>query len=83
MLFGLATLAVVQGGCELDLEVTAVARRKKLDEVAVYLELAIFSGCLPVGDKIPSERVLMEQFEVDRPTVREAECASQCLRPGV
>ena len=49
-----------------------MAVRKKFEEVAEHLELAIFSGRLSVGDKIPSERALMDQFGVGRSTVREA-----------
>jgi GntR family transcriptional repressor for pyruvate dehydrogenase complex len=48
------------------------AVRKKFEEIAEHIELAIFSGRLSVGDKIPSERVLMDQFGVGRSTVREA-----------
>ena len=47
-------------------------RRKKFEEIAEHLELLIFSGKLKVGDKIPSERALMEQFSVGRSSVREA-----------
>jgi DNA-binding FadR family transcriptional regulator len=32
----------------------------------------ILSGELPVGDALPSERELMERFQVGRPAVREA-----------
>ena len=46
--------------------------RKKFEEVAEHLELAIFSGRLSVGDKVSSERDLMHQFGVGRSTVREA-----------
>ncbi|MEP0325003.1 FCD domain-containing protein [Bauldia litoralis] len=46
--------------------------RKRFEELAEHLELAIFSGRLSVGDKIPSERALMDQFGVGRSTVREA-----------
>jgi GntR family transcriptional repressor for pyruvate dehydrogenase complex len=48
------------------------AARKKFEEIAEHIELAIFSGRLSVGDKIPSERILMDQFGVGRSTVREA-----------
>ena len=46
--------------------------RKKFEEIAEHIELAIFSGRISVGDKIPSERELMTQFGVGRSTVREA-----------
>lgn len=48
------------------------AARKKFEELAEHIELSIFSGRLSVGDKIPSERDLMDQFGVGRSTVREA-----------
>jgi GntR family transcriptional repressor for pyruvate dehydrogenase complex len=48
------------------------APRKRFEEVAEHLELLIFSGRLSVGDRIPSERELMERFRVGRSTVREA-----------
>ncbi|WP_159012922.1 FCD domain-containing protein [Acidisoma sp. S159] len=48
------------------------ARRKRYEEIAEHLELQIFSGRLLEGEKIPSERELMEQFGVGRSTVREA-----------
>lgn len=47
-------------------------RRKRYEEVAEHIELLIFSGKLPVGRKIPSERELMSAFGVGRSTVREA-----------
>ena len=46
--------------------------RKRFQEIAEHLELLIFSGRLVEGDKIPSERELMERFGVGRSTVREA-----------
>jgi GntR family transcriptional repressor for pyruvate dehydrogenase complex len=46
--------------------------RKKFEEIAEHIELAIFSGRMAIGDKIPSERELMLQFGVGRSTVREA-----------
>jgi GntR family transcriptional repressor for pyruvate dehydrogenase complex len=46
--------------------------RRKYEEIGEHLELAIFSGRLAVGDKIPSERALMDRFGVGRSTVREA-----------
>lgn len=61
--------------------------RKKFEEIAEHLELAIFSGRLTVGDRIPSERELMTRFGVGRSTVREALFALQrkgllAVRPG-
>ena len=48
------------------------APRKRFEEIAEHIELLIFSGRRVVGDKIPSERELMERFGVGRSTVREA-----------
>jgi DNA-binding FadR family transcriptional regulator len=48
------------------------APRKRFEEIAEHVELLIFSGRLAEGDKIPSERELMERFGVGRSTVREA-----------
>jgi GntR family transcriptional repressor for pyruvate dehydrogenase complex len=63
------------------------APRKKFEEIAEHIELAIFSGRIAVGDKIPSERELMIQFGVGRSTVREALFSLQrkgllAARPG-
>jgi DNA-binding FadR family transcriptional regulator len=46
--------------------------RRKFEEIAEHIELSIFSERMSVGDKIPSERELMNQFGVGRSTVREA-----------
>jgi DNA-binding FadR family transcriptional regulator len=46
--------------------------RKKFEEIAEHIELAIFSGRVAIGDKIASERELMARFGVGRSTVREA-----------
>ncbi len=61
--------------------------RKKYEEIADHLELLIFSGKLQIGDRIPSERKLMEQFGAGRSSVREALFALQrkgllTARPG-
>jgi DNA-binding FadR family transcriptional regulator len=48
------------------------SRRKRYLEIAEHIELQIFSGRLPEGSKIASERELMERFGVGRSTVREA-----------
>lgn len=46
--------------------------RRKYVEVVESLELQILSGALRPGDRIPTERRLMEQFEAGRSSVREA-----------
>lgn len=48
------------------------AKRRKYEEIADHLELAIVSGKVKVGERIPSERELMERFGAGRGSVREA-----------
>lgn len=50
-----------------------IPRERRLsDKVADALTQSILDGQLHVGDKLPSERELCEQFGVSRPVVREA-----------
>ncbi len=42
------------------------------ERVVEQIESAIISGAIATGDHLPSERELMTQFSVSRPTVREA-----------
>ncbi|TPK32954.1 transcriptional regulator NanR [Mesorhizobium sp. B2-5-4] len=49
-----------------------IVRRKLSDEVFARLKRLITSGELQPGDDMPSERELMERFEVGRPAIREA-----------
>ncbi len=49
-----------------------IRRRRIYEEVSDRLEEMIRSGALREGDALPSERELMEQFQVGRPAVREA-----------
>jgi DNA-binding FadR family transcriptional regulator len=49
-----------------------IVRRKLSDEVFLRLKKLIVSGELQPGDDMPSERELMERFEVGRPAIREA-----------
>jgi len=49
-----------------------VVRRKLADEVRDRLTAMIRSGEVRPGDRLPSERDLMEQYAVGRPAVREA-----------
>lgn len=49
-----------------------IVRRKLADEVRDRLLIMIRSGELRPGDRLPSERDLMDRFAVGRPAVREA-----------
>ncbi len=49
-----------------------IVRRKLSDEVHDRLVGMIESGVYKAGDQMPSERELMERFEVGRPAIREA-----------
>ena len=51
---------------------SAVRRRRIHEDVADQIEDQILSGALAEGDSLPSERELMEAFNVGRPAVREA-----------
>jgi GntR family transcriptional regulator, transcriptional repressor for pyruvate dehydrogenase complex len=51
----------------------APARRlRAIDDVSLQIRNAILTGEIVEGDRLPNERHLAEQFEVGRPTVREA-----------
>lgn len=49
-----------------------VERSRAFERVVEQIEQAIYSGQLKAGDHLPSERALVEQFQVGRSTVREA-----------
>lgn len=49
-----------------------MAQRKRFETISEHLELMILSGKLKEGDRIPSERALMDSFGAGRPSVREA-----------
>ena len=49
-----------------------VERSRAFERVVEQIEQAIYSGQLARGDHLPSERALVEQFQVGRSTVREA-----------
>jgi len=49
-----------------------IRARKPYEEAAEQIADALRSGALRVGDRLPSERVLAEQMEISRPTLREA-----------
>ena len=50
----------------------AVKRRKVHEDVAEQIESQILSGALEEGASLPSERHMMEAFNVGRPAIREA-----------
>lgn len=52
--------------------VTPIVRQKLSDQVFDRLKEMIVSGELVAGDAMPSERDLMERYDVGRPAVREA-----------
>lgn len=56
---------------------TATQRRKRWEGIAEHIELMVFSGEVPDGARLPSERELMERFGVGRSSVREALFALQ------
>lgn len=53
-------------------EFEPVVKRRLHDEVLDRLTKAILSGEIAPGSKLPSERDLMDRFNVGRPSVREA-----------
>ena len=54
------------------IDVSPIVRRKLSDEVAERLKALITSGRLQPGETLPSERELMERYQVGRPAIREA-----------
>jgi len=56
-----------------------INRRKLYHEVVDRLLSRIQSGEFKVGDRLPSERVLMDEFGVGRPAVREALMAIETM----
>lgn len=49
-----------------------ISRRRLHDDVADYLLADIREGVYAVGQELPSERAMMQEFSVGRPSVREA-----------
>jgi GntR family transcriptional repressor for pyruvate dehydrogenase complex len=47
-------------------------QRRLADDIVARLEVMILEGTLKVGERLPAERVLAEQFGVSRPSLREA-----------
>ena len=46
--------------------------RRAFEDIAAEIKDAILSDRLSIGDRLPSERDLAEQFQVGRVTIREA-----------
>jgi DNA-binding FadR family transcriptional regulator len=61
-----------EGDSSQGLGLAPISRPKLYEVVAARLEAAIRDGRLKPGDRLPSERDLMETFETGRPSVREA-----------
>ncbi|MDM8348193.1 FCD domain-containing protein [Pseudomonas sp. sp1636] len=49
-----------------------VRQRRLSDDIVIQLETMILEGSLRVGERLPAERALAEQFGVSRPSLREA-----------
>jgi DNA-binding FadR family transcriptional regulator len=56
---------------------TRIRRRRLYEDVAEQLETRISEGLYRSGTELPSERVLMQEFGVGRPAIREALFALQ------
>lgn len=54
------------------IDTSPIVRRKLSDEVTDRLKAMIADGQLQPGESLPSERELMERYQVGRPAVREA-----------
>ncbi|BBG03294.1 MULTISPECIES: FadR/GntR family transcriptional regulator [Pseudonocardia] len=54
------------------MEFETISRQSAHEAIVERIERAVDEGLLRPGDRLPSERRLMEQFGVSRPTVREA-----------
>lgn len=53
-------------------EFRSIQRHRAYEGIVAQIEEALRTGRLGPGDRLPSEREMMEQFSVSRPTVREA-----------
>jgi hypothetical protein len=52
------------------MEVGQVRQRRLSDDIVAQLETMILEGTLRVGERLPAERALAEQFGVSRPSLR-------------
>jgi len=56
----------------MSVDYTLNPKRELSAQIAAAIRDSIVSGALPVNERLPSESELAEQFEVSRPTLREA-----------
>ena len=56
----------------MDINYDSIETKSLARQIADSLQTAIFSGDVKDDDRLPSEHVLAEKFEVSRPTIREA-----------
>lgn len=54
------------------MELNKVRQRRLADDIVAQLEAMILEGTFKVGERLPAERALAEQFGVSRPSLREA-----------
>ena len=53
-------------------ELRKVRQRRLADDIVAQVEAKILEGTFKVGERLPAERALAEQFGVSRPSLREA-----------
>lgn len=54
------------------MEIGRVRQRRLADDIVAQLEAMILEGTFKVGERLPAERAMAEQFGVSRPSLREA-----------
>lgn len=54
------------------MELKKVRQRRLADDIVAQLEAMILEGTFKIGERLPAERALAEQFGVSRPSLREA-----------
>jgi GntR family transcriptional repressor for pyruvate dehydrogenase complex len=69
------------------LEFAPIESRQLFEEALSQIADAVWLGDLAIGDRLPSERVMAEQMNISRPTLREAiraltDCGLLEVRPG-
>ncbi len=63
----------------LGLIIKPIKTRKKFEEIVDQITLHIDQGYLKPGEKLPSERELVERFNVSRGSIREAFSALEMM----